>query len=83
MLKYTDDLLDAMIEIIQTKRWLQTMVNVIEFQEMLVQGIWVKVRFSSSSSSSFLLLLLPLLLRLLLPLLPLLLLSLLHYHVPI
>ena len=42
MLRYTDDLIDAMIEIIVTKRWLQTMLNVLEYQQMLVQGIWVK-----------------------------------------
>lgn len=49
MLRYTDDLVDAMIEIVVAKRWLQTMVNVIEFQQMLIQGIWVKVRTLESS----------------------------------
>jgi hypothetical protein len=43
MLKASSDLIEAMLEILQRTRWLQTARNVLEFQQMLVQGAWVKV----------------------------------------
>lgn len=47
MLKASNELIEAMLEILQSRRngsWLQTAMNVIEFQQMLVQAKWIKVR---------------------------------------
>ena len=42
MLKYSMPLIDAMIEYSSSRRWLQTTINVIEFAQMMTQGLWAK-----------------------------------------
>ena len=42
ILKHSMRLLDGMLEICQMKFWLQTSMNVIEFGQLLTQGLWIK-----------------------------------------
>eukprot|EP00629_Pelagomonadales_sp_RCC1024_P017252 CAMPEP_0119260188 /NCGR_PEP_ID=MMETSP1329-20130426/695_1 /TAXON_ID=114041 /ORGANISM="Genus nov. species nov., Strain RCC1024" /LENGTH=609 /DNA_ID=CAMNT_0007259609 /DNA_START=935 /DNA_END=2764 /DNA_ORIENTATION=- len=35
-------LIDAMMELSQSQRWLQTSVNIVEFSQYLIQALWVK-----------------------------------------
>jgi hypothetical protein len=44
MLRASSELIEAMLEIMQLRRYLQTAINIIEFQQMLVQALWIKVR---------------------------------------
>ena len=44
MLTIAPDLIEAMLEILQKTRWLQTALAVIEFQQMVVQAVYVRVR---------------------------------------
>lgn len=51
MLKASNELIEAMLEILQSRRqggWLQTAINVLEFQQMLTQAVWMRVRTASS-----------------------------------
>ena len=43
MLKIAPDLIEAMLEIVQKTRWLQTALHVIELQQMIVQAVCVRV----------------------------------------
>lgn len=42
MLIKTPDLIEAMIELACSRRWLLTTINVIEFSQFVIQGQWVK-----------------------------------------
>ncbi|CAM9348933.1 unnamed protein product [Ascophyllum nodosum] len=42
MLIKTPDLIEAMIELACSRRWLHTTINVIEFSQHVVQGLWMK-----------------------------------------
>lgn len=42
MLIKTPDLIEAMIELACSRRWLQTTIFVIEFSQHVIQGLWVK-----------------------------------------
>lgn len=43
MLTIAPDLIEAMLEILQKTRWLQTALSVIELQQMIIQAIYVRV----------------------------------------
>lgn len=42
MLIKTPDLIEAMIELACSRRWLQSTLYVIEFSQHIVQGLWLK-----------------------------------------
>lgn len=42
MLIKTPDLIEAMIELACSRRWLQATIHVIEFSQHVIQGLWVK-----------------------------------------
>lgn len=42
MLIKTPDLIEAMIELACSRRWLQTTIYVIEFSQHVLQGLWLK-----------------------------------------
>lgn len=42
MLTHSVDLIEAMLEILQKTRWLQTALSVLDLQQMLTQAIWVR-----------------------------------------
>lgn len=42
MLIKTPDLIEAMIELACSRRWLHTTINVIEFSQHVIQGLWAK-----------------------------------------
>ncbi|KAJ8605435.1 hypothetical protein CTAYLR_003313 [Chrysophaeum taylorii] len=42
ILKNAPKLCDAMLQIAQSQRWLQTSLNIIDFQQYLTQGMWIK-----------------------------------------
>lgn len=42
MLIKTPDLIEAMIELACSRRWLQTTIYVIEFSQHVIQGLWLK-----------------------------------------
>lgn len=42
ILKHSMRLLDGMLEICQMKFWLQTTINIIDFGQLLTQGLWIK-----------------------------------------
>jgi hypothetical protein len=44
MLTIAPDLMEAMLEIVQKTRWLQTALAIVEFQQMVIQAIFVRVR---------------------------------------
>merc|ERR1711871_698342 len=35
-------LIDAMVELAQSQRWLQTSINIIDFSQCLTQALWIK-----------------------------------------
>lgn len=42
MLIKTPDLIEAMIELACSRRWLQTTIHIIEFSQHVIQGLWIK-----------------------------------------
>lgn len=46
MLTIAPDLIEAMLEILQKTRWLQTALSVIELQQMIIQAIYLRVRLN-------------------------------------
>ena len=42
MLIKTPDLIEAMIELACSRRWLQTTIYVIEFSQHVLQGLWLE-----------------------------------------
>lgn len=42
MLIKTPDLIEAMIELACSRRWLQTTIYVIDFSQHVLQGLWLK-----------------------------------------
>lgn len=42
MLIKTPELIEAMIELACSRRWMQTTIFVIEFSQHVVQGLWLK-----------------------------------------
>lgn len=52
MLTIAPDLIEAMLEILQKTRWLQTALSVIELQQMIIQAIYLRVRFQPPSCHS-------------------------------